>query len=153
MSQHQLELIIVLAFIAFSIGSVVEDLRCYHLRINELILGGVIILSLRGLSGSLDIVEVALGGILGGAAFWAVHVFSRGRLGAGDIWYSAFIGITFGFWVWDLAMFLGALTAAAWLIIRALFSGRQSAFRQRIPFAPFMFVGSILSYGIKGLGI
>ncbi len=126
--------------ILVSIPIVISDVR--HLRIPDLIvlpaLAGVVLLRL--------IVERAwlptLTGAVGGAAvFLLARFLTAGKLGLGDVKYSALIGAALGWWGWSIAIALACIFAG--VTFAALGSARQS--KLRLPFAPFLAGGLFLA--------
>ena len=57
---------------------------------------------------------------MGYGTFWGIHRLTRGRLGIGDIWFSGFIDITFGFWGWNWSILLVAFRGIGYLSIRKI---------------------------------
>jgi len=82
----------------------------------------------------------AAGGFL---SFWGINKVTQGKLGMGDAKYSAVIGAALGpvGWFWAVlgASLLGIIFAGV-LHLAGSFSKST-----RIPFAPFLFAGSVLS--------
>jgi prepilin signal peptidase PulO-like enzyme (type II secretory pathway) len=136
-------LIYLIAFVIFSANSVVEDILCFRIRLHEIALGISIILVSKAVLGGADWVDTIVGGCVGSIAFIIVKRFSKERLGAGDVWFSALIGFSFGFWTWDFGLLVAAFLGVLWTGILRL-SGRRRSLRDiRIPFAPFMFIGAV----------
>jgi len=138
-------------FTIYSINSVIEDVLSFRVRLHEIALGIAVVLAVRAIMGDGGWMEALASGAIGALVFLVVEKASKGRLGAGDIWFSAFIGVSFGFWTWDLGLLAAAALAAAWVCALSL-SGRRGALRQiRIPFVPFMFAGAIAVALYRGL--
>ena len=79
-------------------------------------------------------------GLLAGLIIFSlVYLLSRKRLGLADVWYSALIGLLFGFWQWYTAIGIACITGIFFILI---FKHRK------IPFIPFMAIGSILVLSI-----
>jgi prepilin signal peptidase PulO-like enzyme (type II secretory pathway) len=143
--------IFLIIFIIFSANSVFDDIASFRVRPHELAIGIMIVLAAKALLGGADWLDTAAGGAIGALSFLGVKRFSKGRLGAGDVWFSVLIGCCFGFWTWDLGLLLAAFLGVLWVGILRL-SGRRGGVRDiRIPFAPFMFVGSIAVAVYRGL--
>jgi prepilin signal peptidase PulO-like enzyme (type II secretory pathway) len=139
-----------IAFMVFSINSVIADMRSYKVRVHEIILGFFVIADIRVLAGFSDWTSSLIGAGLGGLSFWAIRKLAKGRLGLGDIWYSAFMGFSFGFRIWDAATLLGAFLAGLWIVLRWLRNRRYPIKGLRIPFLPFLFAGAVISFAYKG---
>jgi prepilin signal peptidase PulO-like enzyme (type II secretory pathway) len=77
---------------------------------------------------------ILAGALLGLSIFLFAFVISGKRLGLADVWYSAFIGLVLGPWMWYAAMFCACIAG----IVYILGSGRR-----RIPFIPLMALGSV----------
>jgi prepilin signal peptidase PulO-like enzyme (type II secretory pathway) len=136
--------LILLVFILFSFNSVVEDVRRFCVRANELAIGIVAVTLVKALLGGTDWMETLGGGAIGGVALALVRKLSLGRLGAGDVVFSALIGFSFGFWQWNACILIAAVMGIIWICFkRILWLRRISAWHIRIPFAPFMFVSAI----------
>ena len=144
--------ILLLIFMVFSLNSLVEDIRFFRVHVYEIILGILIMAVAKLLLGFSDWTSSLIGGGLGGLSFWVIYKIAKGRLGAGDIWYSIFIGFTFGFWIWDIGMLIGAALAGLWIYIRWLRNKRFPIKNLKVPFLPFLFVGSVLTFVCKGRG-
>jgi leader peptidase (prepilin peptidase) / N-methyltransferase len=143
--------IMLIVFIIFSVNSVVEDVRSFRVRLHELVLGIAIVLVVKAIIGGADWIDTGAGGLVGALAFLAVKRISKGRLGSGDVWFSALIGFSFGFWTWDIGLLVAAFLGVLWTGILRL-SGRRGSLRDiRVPFAPFMFAGSIAVSIFRGL--
>jgi leader peptidase (prepilin peptidase) / N-methyltransferase len=86
------------------------------------------------------VAQIALHLAIGAATFALVVVITRGRLGWGDVKYSALIAVAVGYWGWMVAMLAACLAAAAWFAGLALRGQRGVA----IPFGPFMAGGTLV---------
>jgi len=145
-------IIVFFAFMIFSFGSVMEDVRCYCVRSNELAIGIAAVIIIKLLLGGDDWAGTLGGGSIGVLSLALVSKLSMGRLGSGDIWFSALIGFSFGFWVWNACIFIAAFLGAIWIGCRRISSPqRPSLWHIRIPFAPFMFIGAIAVSIYRGL--
>lgn len=143
---------VLLLFILFSINSVVDDIRTFSVRSNELAIGIGIMIVVKLLFGDGDFIDGIVGGLMGASALALSKRVSKGRLGSGDIWFSALIGFSFGFWTWDACIIIAAVLGAIWIGLRRSSSPmRPSIWQIRIPFAPFMFMGAIMVSIYRGL--
>lgn len=78
-----------------------------------------------------------IAGCLTGLIIFLIVFFISGkRLGLADVWYSALIGLVLGLWWWYAAMGSACIAGIVYLLI-----SRQ----RRIPFIPFMALGSIIT--------
>jgi prepilin signal peptidase PulO-like enzyme (type II secretory pathway) len=136
-------LVFIVIFLVFSVNSVFDDIRDFKVRICDIGVGIIVVLIVKLLLSTTLLYESVIGGSIGVLSFYGIMRFSRGRLGAGDVWFSALIGTAFGFWTWDLGILLAAFLGMLWIGIVRI-AGFRSALRDiRIPFVPFMFVGSL----------
>lgn len=118
--------------------STITDLRTR--RIPDGLLGCGLIFTLLLTA---DLRSAVCGGVVGLAAFWTVRSISGGKLGMGDVKYSAYIGSVVGPGGWWSAVAL----AAGGALLYALLSGRpgKQAADGSIPFAPFLSAGALLA--------
>jgi prepilin signal peptidase PulO-like enzyme (type II secretory pathway) len=142
--------ILLLVFVAFSIRSVIEDAKSYRVKPLEIAIGIAVVAGMRSAMEVRTWMEVIAGGLVGALAFFSVERLSRGRMGAGDIWYSSFIGFAFGFVAWDISMVVAAFLGLAWITAKTAFNRTECIFNTRIPFTPFMFVGSVAVAIVRG---
>jgi leader peptidase (prepilin peptidase) / N-methyltransferase len=145
------ETLFLIIFIIFSANSIVDDISSFRVRPHELAIGIAIVLISKILIGDADWVDTAAGGSIGALAFLAVKYLSKGRLGAGDVWFSALIGCCFGFWTWDIGLLVAAFLGVLWVGIRRFSNGRRKIRDIRVPFVPFMFAGAIAVAVYRGL--
>ena len=80
------------------------------------------------------------GMVLGLIIFSLAFIILKGKLGLADVWYSALIGMMLGPWWWYVAIGAACFTGTIYIIISK---------RRRIPFIPFMAMGSIVGSIIK----
>jgi prepilin signal peptidase PulO-like enzyme (type II secretory pathway) len=112
----------------------------------------VVVIMAKLLFGGADLIETLCGGAIGCLALEFVRRLSMGRLGSGDVLFSALIGLAFGFWVWDVCILIAAVMGTIWIGIRKISSPRRmNAWLIRIPFAPFMFVSAILVFVCRSM--
>ena len=78
--------------------------------------------------------ESITGMLLGLLIFSIVFFVSKKKLGLADVWYSALIGMLLGPWWWYAAIGIACFTGVIYIIFFK---------KRRIPFIPFMAVGSI----------
>lgn len=124
-----------------------QDIKRKEISAKLLILIGIVGTSIQFFEGT-----VSLGSWFGGAALGAVLLFlgfvTREDIGYGDGWLVLVMGMSLGFQTSFLALLLA-------LGISALAGGFLLVFKRvnrsyRIPFAPFLFLGCILSLAAYG---
>jgi len=143
--------VFIIIFLFFSLNSVIDDIRDFRVRISEIGVGIVVVLAAKLLVSTETAIDAAISGMVGAVSFYVIMRFSRGRLGAGDVWFSALIGSAFGFWTWDFGVLTAAFLGILWVCILRI-TGRRTAVRDiRIPFVPFMFVGALVVSIYRGL--
>ena len=85
--------------------------------------------------------ESLMGVLAGLFVFLLVHIITGKRLGLADVWYSALIGLVLGPWWWYAAIGLACVTGVIYSL---------AVKQRRIPFIPFMALGSMAMYIIQG---
>jgi prepilin signal peptidase PulO-like enzyme (type II secretory pathway) len=138
-----MNIVIIACFVLFSLPSLVVDIKNYHVRTKEITIGTALILIIKLIFHLGPLSDTMAGAIAGYGSFWVICKLTRGRLGAGDVWYSGFIGVSFGFWVWDIAILIATILGMCYIIIRKLLKKELLVKEIKIPFAPFMFVGAL----------
>lgn len=88
-----------------------------------------------------DLTSIA-GALLGLIVFLLAYILSKKRLGLADVWYSALIGLVFGFYWWYAVVFFACALGVIIILVTK---------KRRIPFIPCMALGSIGVSIIKGL--
>jgi prepilin signal peptidase PulO-like enzyme (type II secretory pathway) len=78
---------------------------------------------------------------IGFAVLWAVHASTSGRLGLGDVKYSALIAAYLGFPAWCIALFVASTAGLAFGLLLAGLGRLHSP--HPIPFAPFLSLGAM----------
>ncbi len=131
-------------FIFFSIPVCITDIRSRRIPLWCVYSGtGVLFLTSFFLFPS-QAGNLLLGMLSGPVVFMAVRLFTKGKLGMGDVTFAAFTGVFNGFPGWfiatGLASLFGLLFAAAGML-----AGRLDR-NSRIPFAPFLTLGSVGAY-------
>lgn len=84
-----------------------------------------------------------LGALIGGGFFYLAAIISRGGMGGGDIKLISMIGAFLGWRNVLLTIFFGALSGSLVGIFLMVFRGKGR--KHKIPFGPFLALGSILS--------
>ena len=86
-------------------------------------------------------IESILGVLTGLLVFLFVYFFSGKRLGLADVWYSALIGLVIGLWCWYAAIGLACVAGIFYI---------RTVKQRKIPFIPFMALGSLIINIIRG---
>ena len=76
-----------------------------------------------------------IGFLAGLIIFILAYLFSKKKLGLADVWFSALIGLVLGFRHWYAAMGIACIIGIIFMLISK---------KCKIPFIPFMAIGSIL---------
>lgn len=85
-----------------------------------------------------------LGALVGGALFWVLSFFSRGRaMGMGDVKLAFALGLALGWPDIGLAIALSFIAGGIWGGV--LLATKQRHFGDHVPFGPFLVLGSILT--------
>lgn len=133
----------VAVFVAFAIPITLIDLK--ELRVPDALslsgIGLMLLLDVFVIKESLPLllIEVAAGF----GVFWIIRLVTRGRLGLGDAKYSAFIALCVGMYAWFTTLAVASITGlACGLILLGLGRVKRTT---RIPFAPFLTLGAIVS--------
>ena len=92
---------------------------------------------------SLPLWELFAGAVLGLGIFLIAFFISGRKLGLADVWYSALIGLVLGPLWWYLAIGSACITGMIFML---------ASRRRRIPFIPFMALGSIVVSVIQVAG-
>jgi prepilin signal peptidase PulO-like enzyme (type II secretory pathway) len=130
-------------FILIAAPVIIMDLTEFRIP-DFLTLGGLLVLSILKLAfGQTSIGLIALEACLGYGTFWLIHRFTRGRLGLGDAKYSALIAVAVGILPWFVALFVASVAGILFAVVMMGFFGMSR--RSRIPFAPFLTLGAIVS--------
>uniref|UniRef100_UPI003FEDBD62 prepilin peptidase n=1 Tax=Candidatus Ventrimonas sp. TaxID=3048889 RepID=UPI003FEDBD62 len=90
---------------------------------------------------SLLILQAVMGFLNGGLILLAAAWITHGGIGGGDIKLAALLGLLFGTRGVCLILFIAAISALAFVL---LISGRNRSSPLRLPFVPFLFLGSVL---------
>jgi len=145
------DLVLALNFIFFSARSVVEDIRTFRVRRKELLVGIIVSAGEQIIISPGRIAHALAATVIAAAFFILIGAVLKGKLGLGDAWLSAFVGISFGFWNWNSTIVIASVLGISWILILRV-SGRRPSLRDiRIPFVPFMFVGALAVAVYRGL--
>lgn len=89
------------------------------------------------------LISAGMGLVLGGGMFLLCFLLARGGIGAGDVKLLAVIGYYVGGGAIFTLIFLTTLLAALYSLIRLAL--KKTGLKEEIPFAPFVFAGTILT--------
>ncbi len=134
-------------FIIFSVPASIIDIK--QKRIPDWIVfpGIAVLLGLRAFSFGDPVIKILLEMIAGFLILFGIRLFTKGKLGMGDVKFAALMGIFIGFPGWFVATGLASLLGLIFAVL-GLFSGRINK-NTKIPFAPFLTVGSIGAYFVN----
>lgn len=119
----------------------IEDIRIKIIPDHYLVIGGLIGLLIGIVSNHIDLVNSFVGFIVGGGLIAIASYTTKGAIGMGDAKLMACIGIYLGLGrVLTLIIFAGILSGLVGLVL--LFSGKVGI-KSRMPFAPFVLMGTI----------
>ena len=138
------ELIVAYPFAMIMIAVTLSDIR-YQLIPDRITYPGMILLFvLRIFVHPLPIWQYLVGAVLGGGLLLLIAILSRGGMGGGDIKLFFLIGLVLGWQNTLLALFLS--TGIGAVIGGLLILLRITKRKQMIPFGPFIFVGTMITY-------
>ena len=130
-------------FMLLALSITFMDIKEFRIP-DYLTLGGIFVLSVLKLAfGQSSIGLLALEACLGYGLFWLIHRLTRGKLGLGDAKYSALIAVAVGIPPWFLALLAASVAGLLFAAVMMGFFGMSR--RARIPFAPFLTLGAIVS--------
>ena len=139
--------IFLVIFLVLSITASVIDIRSKIIP-DWIVFPGIIILTGFRIIFFGDLLYVmAINIMTGPVLFLIVHFLTNGKLGMGDIKYSALMGIFIGLPGLFVAIGLASIMGLIFAVI-GLLSGRINN-NTKIPFAPFLTAGSIVAYFIN----
>lgn len=96
--------------------------------------------------GAAILISSVLGALLGGGVFLFAHYMSRGGIGMGDAKLFSVIGCYVGIGSVITAAFFSVMAAAVYSITMLLL--KKIKLKEEIPFAPFIFVGTVLTMAL-----
>lgn len=97
-----------------------------------------IVLHIQGLAGDRSWTAVALS-VLPGVMFWMLSFVTGEKVGYGDGWMLAMIGLFTGLWKCFLILLVGLVTESLFVLI--LLAVRKISRDRQVPFAPFLLLG------------
>jgi prepilin signal peptidase PulO-like enzyme (type II secretory pathway) len=95
-----------------------------------------------------DLLNAALGALLGGGSFLVISVATRGGLGLGDVKLALLIGAALGLPAAYQALVLG-IVAGGVVILLAFLAGKVGR-KQALPYAPFLAAAAIVVVLVQG---
>ncbi len=137
-------------FILFSIPIAIVDVRCGRIPDGLSLPAGASLALCRALSGGGSLAEGAAGAALCFGFFWVIRSMTGG-LGLGDVKYGLAIGMATGpAYVFFALCFASALALS--FALPLAFLGKLSR-AEKIPFGPFLAVGTVCALGLKAANI
>ncbi|MFV9511065.1 prepilin peptidase [Tepidibacillus sp. LV47] len=138
------ELYIAYPFAMVMIVVTLSDIR-YQIIPDKITYPGILFfLVLRLFIHPLPYLHYLLGALIGGGLLLLIAIISRGGMGGGDIKLFFLIGLVLGWQNTLLALFLstgiGAIIGGLLLLLRMIKR------KQMIPFGPFIFIGTMITY-------
>ena len=131
-----------LLFAVFSLTIAISDIKTNRVPRAAFIIAFPVLLVLKLFSDEqLPYWEPIAGCMAGFFIFILVFFVSGRKLGLADVWYSTIIGLVLGPWWWYAAMGGACITGIMYVFITK---------QRRIPFIPFMALGSIVMSIIRG---
>ncbi len=94
------------------------------------------------------LINSLIGILLGGGLFFLIAVVSKGGMGGGDIKMMAMVGAFMGWKAVLLVTFIGSLTGSLVGVMLMLFKGKDR--KTKVPFGPFLALGSLISLFVGG---
>lgn len=138
------ELVIAYLFAIIMIATVLSDIK-YQIIPNKITYFGIVMFSvLRLFIHPLPIWNYFIGAIVGSGFLLLIAIVSRGGMGGGDIKLFVVIGLVLGWQNTVLALFLSIMAGGIISIILLLFKLIDR--KQMIPFGPFIFIGTMVTY-------
>ena len=134
-------------FLIFSIPACVIDIE--QKRIPDWIVfpGAAVLVGLRAFSLGDPLVRIVLEMILGPWIFVGIRLLTKGKLGMGDVKFAALMAVFVGFPGWFIAAGLASLLGLIFALTGLIFGSLNKS--SKIPFAPFLTVGSIGAYFVN----
>lgn len=92
------------------------------------------------------IISFASGFIIAGGMFLLCYLLTRGAVGAGDVKLFAVLGYFLGNGAVFTVVFVTVLLAAGYSTVRLIL--KKTGMKEEIPFAPFIFIGTVVSMAL-----
>ena len=141
-------------FLLFALPITLIDIR--ECRIPDLLsLGGAAVFAaLKLLTREQSPVQLSAECLIGFGVFWLMWRFTGGQVGLGDAKYSMLIAVAAGLHGWFAVMLFASLAGIVVAVI--MIWGLKLDRRTRIPFAPFLTIGTVLAVlfrDVRGAGL
>ncbi len=135
------ELYIMMFYSALFLVLLVIDLE-HNIIPNKIVYPGIIVsLIISTLNSDIGIIKALTGGGAGFGIFILITVISRGGMGWGDVKMAALVGITVGFPMVFVAIFLAIISGG--VIAVALLLTRVKGRKDGIPFGPYLSLATV----------
>lgn len=132
------------AFLIFSIPACIVDIRQKRIPDRIVFSGLAVLFVIRFFVFGDSAGSISLEMLTGSLIFVVIRLLTKGKLGMGDVKFAAFMAVFTGFPGWFIAVG-SASVFGLFFAITGLISGRLNK-SSKIPFAPFLTVGSIGAY-------
>ena len=140
-------LVLLAIFLLVAIPVSVFDIRTRRIP-NWIVFTGIVFLfALRFLYFKDSPVSLFINILTGGLIFYSVRLFTKGKLGMGDVKFAAFIALFAGFPLFFAAVGVASLAGLAFALAGMAMGKIKKT--TKIPFAPFLTAGSIVIYILK----
>lgn len=139
-----IQTLIWIIFILISISNSIFDIKTMHISLFLNYIGITITIILIFLFSKDNILENFISAILLCLIFLLVRLLSHKGLGLGDVHYSLYCGLLSSILGSILSAFFAACLGIITFILLKIFIREEKLKYRRIPFVPFMFVGTII---------
>ena len=130
-------------FIGFSLPLIIQDLKSYSITPIFIYCGFFLLSLIKFFFLKENVLNAFYGALFELSLYVLIWVVSKKKLGVGDIKYSAFCGLFIGdFWAIILANLFTSFLGISVYIFLVIF--RKKREKIKIPFVPFMFLGSLV---------
>lgn len=92
------------------------------------------------------IITFFMGAFIGGGIFLFCYLITRGAVGAGDVKLLTVVGYYLGSGVIFTDIFLAVVLSAVYSVLKLIL--RKTILKEEIPFAPFVYVGTMLTMAL-----
>ena len=92
------------------------------------------------------LISALAGGLIGGGLFCICYFISRGGVGMGDVKLFTIMGVYLGLGVIMTTVFLTVLVSAVYSVVQLI--RKKTKLKDEVPFAPFAWIGLILTMAI-----
>lgn len=138
------QIFIWILFCIISLINSVLDIKTMHISLWTNYIGFFLTIIITIHVKHLSVYENVVSTITLGLVFMLVRLLTKNGLGLGDVYYSLYCGFLSSILPSILSIFIASCLAILWFIVyKIVFTKRRIRFL-RIPFIPFMFLGTIL---------